>query len=98
MACGVVIAGHRAWALDAGDPIQLEWDEGDVAGFTRILSGDGAKTIGTVEYHQHRQGDVLEAVRVAHFSDGSSDEDRVEARVGTTLEALRGRSIIRDTH
>ena len=39
----------------------------------------------------------MEAVRVAHFSDGSSDEDQVEARIGKTLEAVRGRSIIRDT-
>ena len=35
---------------------------------------------------------------MAHFSDGSSDEDRAEARVGKTLEAIRGRSIIRDVH
>jgi hypothetical protein len=83
-------------AREAGDPIQLKWVEGDVAGMTRILSPDGKKAIGFVEYHQRRQGDHLEATRVARFADGSSDEDQVEARVGTTLEALRGRSIIRD--
>jgi hypothetical protein len=30
------------------------------------------------------------------FIDGSSDEDQVEARVGETLQTLRGRSIIRN--
>ena len=34
--------------------------------------------------------------RIARFSDGSSDEDRVEARVGETLRTLRGRSVIRN--
>src|SRR5262249_62272649 len=82
----------RGW----GDPIQLKWREGDVAGMTAIGSPDATKVIGFVEYHQHRLGDRLEATRVARFADGSSDEDQVEARVGGTLEALRGRSIIRD--
>jgi len=35
-------------------------------------------------------------VRVAHFRDGSSDEDSAEARVEGTLEALAGRTIIRE--
>jgi hypothetical protein len=50
-----------------------------------------------VIYRQHRRGDVLECTRVSRFQDGSSDEDTAVARVGRTLVALRGRSIIRDT-
>jgi len=96
LACA--IAAGPASAREPDDPIRLVYSEGDVAGITRILSPDGAKTIGTIEYRQHRRGDRLTAVRVAHFGDGSSDEDRAEARVGKTLEALRGRSIIRDLH
>src|SRR5262245_14968597 len=87
---------HGVFAREPGDPIQLKWMEGDVAGMTAIWSPDATKVIGFVEYHQHRQGDRLEATRVARFADGSSDEDQVEASVGGTLEALRGRSIIRD--
>jgi hypothetical protein len=83
-------------AVEPGDPIRLSWVEGDVAGLTHILDGGSGKTIGLVEYRQHRSGDVIEAVRVAHFADGSSDEDRAEARVGKSLEAIRGRSIIRN--
>jgi hypothetical protein len=94
----ILTAARAASGREAGDPIQLAWTEGDLSGLTRILSPDGRTTIGSVEYHQHRRGDVLEAVRVAHFSDGSSDEDRAEARVGKTLEAIRGRSIIRNVH
>jgi hypothetical protein len=78
------------FARESGDPIQLQWTEGDVAGMTAIWSPDATKVIGFVEYHQHRQGDRLEAARVARFADGSSDEDQVEARVSGTLEALRG--------
>lgn len=92
-----LVAGSSAWARDDADPITMAWIEGDVAGYTRILSPDGKKILGSVEYHQYRRGDVLEAVRVARFNDGSSDEDHAEARVGKTLEAIRGRSIIRDT-
>ncbi len=83
-------------ARETGDPIQLAWIEGDLAGLSRILSPDGRKTIGTIDYRQSRHDDVLEAVRVARFTDGSSDEDRAEARLGKTLETLRGRSIVRD--
>jgi hypothetical protein len=86
-----------AAARDDGDPIRLQWIEGDLAGMTSIFAEDGKKTIGFIEYHQRRRGDVLEMVRVAHFDDGSSDEDQVEARVGKTLETLKGRTIIRDT-
>src|SRR5262245_50220595 len=87
---------HGVFAREPGDPIQLKWMEGDVAGMTAIWSPDATKVIGFVEYHQHRKGDRLEATRVARFADGSSDEDQVEARIGGTLEALGGRSIIRD--
>jgi hypothetical protein len=89
-------AADSAAGRDAGDPIRLAWVEGDVAGMTSILSPDGKSTIGFVDYHQRRRGDVLEAVRIARFSDGSSDEDRVEARIGQTLQTLRGRSVIRN--
>ena len=88
--CGV------ASAVEPGDPIRLSWVEGDVGGLSRILDGASGKTIGLIEYRQHRSGDVIEVVRVAHFADGSSDEDRAEARVGKTLESIRGRSIIRN--
>src|SRR5215472_9295559 len=91
-------AVRPAAARDPGDPIRLQWQEGDVAGVTRILSADGGRTIGFIDYHQRRSGDHLEIVRVAHFNDGSSDEDQAEARIGETLEGLRGRSIIRDAH
>ena len=40
---------------------------------------------------------MLETVRVARFSDGSSDEDQAAARADGMLEALYGRSVIRDT-
>jgi hypothetical protein len=94
----LLAAPSAASARENGDPIQLAWTEGDLAGLSRILSPDGRKTIGTIDYRQSRHDDVLEAVRVARFADGSSDEDRAEARLGRTLEALRGRSIIRDAH
>jgi len=94
----MVLHGPVAAAREPGDPIRLAWMEGDVAGLIDILSPDGRKTIGYVEYHQLRHGDIVNMVRVAHFADGSSDEDQAEARVGDTLEAQRGRSIIRDTH
>lgn len=96
LAIVATLAAHPATGHDAGDPIRLEWLEGDVAGMTTILSRDGSSTIGFVEYRQHLRGDVLEVVRIARFSDGSSDEDRVEARVGETLRTLYGRSLIRD--
>ncbi len=83
-------------AREPGDPIRLAWSEGDLSGFTNIYGPDGANPIGVVEYTQRRRGDVLETRRVAHFLDGSSDEDSAEARVGRTLRTIRGRSIIRD--
>lgn len=84
------------WALDPGEPIHLVWIEGDMAGMTRIYTDEQQHVIGSVEYHQHRAGDVLTAVRIAHFTDGSSDEDEAEAKVGATLEAVRGRSTLRN--
>ena len=96
LATVALLAAHPAAGRDAGDPIRLAWVEGDVAGMTSILSPDGTSTIGFVDYHQRRHGDVLEAVRIARFSDGSSDEDRAEAKIGETLQTLRGRSVIRN--
>ena len=96
LATVTTVAASPAAGRDAGDPIRLAWVEGDVAGMTSILSPDGKSTIGFVDYRQRRRGDVLEAVRVARFRDGSSDEDRVEARLGRTLQTLRGRSVIRN--
>jgi hypothetical protein len=94
---GLLAAGaHVAGAREPGDPIVLAWVEGDVAGFAPIVAPAGGEPIGFVEFHQHREGDVLDMTRVARFTDGSSDEDRAVARVGRTLDALEGRSIIRD--
>lgn len=95
-AIGMMLAARPAVARDAGDPIHLMWVEGDVAGLSSIRSPDGKVTIGSVDYHQRRRGELLHAVRIARFRDGSSDEDRVEARVGSTLQTVRGRSIIRN--
>jgi hypothetical protein len=83
-------------AREPGDPIRLVWLEGDIAGQTSILGPDRGAPIGIVEYRQHRQGDEVEMTRVSRFKDGSSDEDTAVARAGRTLEAIRGRSIIRD--
>jgi hypothetical protein len=95
----LIVAGtlgaSRASARVAGDPVRLQWQEGDVAGFASIGTPDG-EAIGFVEYTQSRRDGVLTMSRVARFADGSSDEDTAEAEVGTTLRALRGRSIIRD--
>ena len=96
LAAVAALAARPAAGREAGDPIRLEWVEGDVAGTSSILSADGKSTIGFVDYHQRRRGDLLEAVRIARFSDGSSDEDRVEARIGGTLQTLNGRSLIRN--
>lgn len=97
VAVGLMLAASPVAARDAGDPIHLMWIEGDVAGLSSIRSPDGKTTIGSVNYHQHRRGQLLRAIRIARYRDGSSDEDHVEARVGSTLQTLRGRSIIRNT-
>src|SRR5262249_12339911 len=52
--------------------------------------------IGFIDFEQRRDGDVLAMSRVARFRDGSSDEDTARARVAGSLEALEGRSILRD--
>jgi hypothetical protein len=97
LAAGIALGATLASGHQAGEPVRLAWAEGDVAGMTPIFSQDGSAPVGFIDYRQHRNGDVLTVVRIAHFRDGSSDEDRVEARVGKTLETLRGRSIIRNT-
>ncbi len=89
-------AAAVARARESGDPIAVQWSEGDVSGMTAILSAQGRDQIGFIDYHQRRRGDVLQTVRVARFADGSSDEDEAEARIGVTLEALHGHSLIRD--
>jgi len=91
-----LVAAAPALARSPGDPIRLAWSEGDLAGMTTIHAPEGGEPIGFVEYHQTRTADRLSCVRVARFRDGSSDEDSAEAKVGDTLEALSGRSIIRD--
>lgn len=79
------------------EPIKLTYLEGDYAGATTIWSEDGKRILGFVAYRQHRQGERLHIERVAHFRDGSSDEDVVDVQVGDRLRAIGGRSIIRDT-
>jgi hypothetical protein len=90
-----VVVPSAARARDAGDPIRMVYAEGDVAGLTTIHAPDGA-VLGYVDFTQTRRGDVIRAVRIARFRDGSSDEDQAEAQVGRTLRAIRGRTIIRD--
>ncbi|MDX2166619.1 MAG: hypothetical protein SF182_06130 [Deltaproteobacteria bacterium] len=96
--CCVLLFGIGIPAAHAAptEPIALQYLEGDYAGSTTIWSEDGRRVIGYIFYRQHRDGDVLKIERVARFRDGSSDEDTVEARVGQRLEAIGGRSIIRD--
>jgi hypothetical protein len=93
----LLLSGSPAAARSPDDPIRLRWTEGDVAGLSTIYSADGPQ-IGFIEYRQHRRDDVITAVRVAHFGDGSSDEDHAEARIGKTLEAISGRTLTRDTN
>ena len=93
----LVVLPGTARGRSAGDPIRVVWAEGDVAGLSSIYATGGGDPVGFVEYHQTRREDRLTTVRVAHFRDGSSDEDSAEARlVGGRLEAVSGRSIIRD--
>lgn len=101
---GSVLAGSLALlvvlvaraAAAPSEPIKLQYLEGDYAGATTIWTEDGKRVQGYVEYRQHRKGDVLTIERTAHFRDGSSDQDTVEARVGPRLETIGGRSVIRD--
>ena len=92
----ILITAAAASARSSDEPIRLEWEEGEVAGTTLIYEPGGDEPIGTVEYQQTRQGDRLKTRRVSHFRDGSSDEDVAEARVDGMLEAISGRTIIRD--
>ena len=95
LALATLLGSEPGLARAPGDPIKLVFQEGDVAGFGTIYEAGGGGPIGSIEYHQTLHGDVLSSVRVARFRDGSSDEDRAEARVGDRLVALSGRSIIR---
>jgi hypothetical protein len=83
------------WARAPGDPIRLTWDEGDIGGMTTVYDPKH-EAIGAVEYRQTRKGDRLSTIRITRFRDGSSDEDAADARVGETLEALGGHSVVRD--
>jgi hypothetical protein len=93
----ISIVASAAIAREPGEPIRIVWKEGDVAGQSPILGPHGGAPIGVVEYHQHLDGNELETIRVARFTDGSSDEDTAVARINKTLEGVRGRSIIRDS-
>lgn len=92
-----LLGAANALAASPTPPIKLRYVEGDVAGTTTIWSEDGKRVTGIIEYRQHRKGDRLHITRIAHFRDGSSDEDEAEVRVGDHLESIAGRSIIRDT-
>jgi hypothetical protein len=92
----LVLAAGGARAATPSAPIRLTFDEGDVSGFTDISDPETGRSLGLVEYTQRRREDLLSVLRVARFHDGSSDEDFAEARVGESLEAIRGRSVIRD--
>lgn len=95
LALGAIIP-PSAPARSSGEAVRLVWSEGDVAGMSTIWAPDGTEPVGFVEYHQTRRGDRLSSLRIARFRDGSSDEDSAEADVGDTLQAVSGRSIIRD--
>ena len=92
----VLGATAPARAATPTDPIRLTFTEGDTAGITDISDPRSGETLGFVEYTQTRRGDILSVRRIARFRDGSTDEDVAEARAGGALEALRGRSVIRD--
>ena len=94
LALGLGLAAP-ARAATPTHPIRLTFAEGDLSGVTDISDPRSGEPLGLVEYSQTRHGDVLSVHRVARFRDGSSDEDWADARVGDTLEALGGRSVIR---
>ena len=97
MLAALALVASAALAREPGEPIRIVWKEGDVAGQSPIYGPNEGAPIGVVEYHQHVDGNELETIRVARFTDGSSDEDTAVARINKTLEGVRGRSIIRDT-
>jgi hypothetical protein len=89
--------GAPAGAREAGDPIRLRFEEGDLGGLQTVFSEGREQPIGTVEYRQRRDGDVLSTLRIARFADGSSDEDLAVARIADgRLEALHGHQIQRN--
>jgi hypothetical protein len=92
----VLSLAGSAFGRDPGDPIRLQFIEGDLAGFTSIHAADAGGVIGRIEYHQRRRDALLETVRTARFADGSSDEDQAVARIADGLVAVRGRSLLRD--
>src|SRR2546428_259866 len=96
LAAALLLLPAAAGARSPGDPVRLVWAEGDVAGTSTIYGPDGGEPIGFIEYRQTRHGDRLSSVRLAHFRGGSGDEDSAAARVEGTLEALAGRTIIRE--
>jgi hypothetical protein len=95
IAAALLLVAPAAAGRSVDEPVRLVWTEGDVAGMSTISAPDGSP-IGFIEYRQHREDDLLSTVRVARFDDGSSDEDHAQARIGETLEAISGRTIIRD--
>jgi hypothetical protein len=95
--CALLATAGSAQARNAGDPITLRFEEGDLVGLQTVFAEGGDDAIGTIEFRQHRKGDELETLRIARFSDGSSDEELAIARVADgRLEALRGHQIMRD--
>jgi hypothetical protein len=91
-----LVAVTPAFAATPTPPIALTYVEGDLAGTTTMWSADGKRVLGIIEYVQHRERDRLHIKRIARFRDGSSDEDEADVRVGSHLESIGGRSIIRD--
>src|SRR5262245_66653772 len=51
-------AARDAAARAPGDPVRLVWTEGDIAGMSSVYAPDGTRPIGSIEDHQHREGDV----------------------------------------
>jgi hypothetical protein len=94
-AAAVLLVSTSALA-DPTPPVTLSYVEGDFAGATAILSEDGKRVLGFTEYRQSRHGDRLHVTRKSRFKDGSSDEDEADVTVGAHLDAIGGRSIIRD--
>src|SRR6266436_827449 len=89
LAAGLLMLPATVAARSPGDPVRLVWVEGDVAGTSTIYGPDGGEPIGFIEYRQTRHGDRLSSVRIAHFRDGSSDEDSAEAREPSRKCAMR---------
>lgn len=90
-------AGTSSEHHSVGEPIRMEWNEGDLAGMASVFDPDSQERIGFVVYRQTVRDGILSTVRVTHYLDGSSEEDHARARVGRYLESLGGRSVIRDT-